>query len=193
MKDILALITKSYSPEEADHFASHKITTTELDRVIEAGRKVLDIFPHRPFCCTYMSAYWAAILRDNFNIPAHVVVGSLTFKQRKIFGGDFTAKSLNDAFLNSDTPNNLDVHCWIIIGDHIGDISFFRTAYSQNTNKWLKSETINTFGEGRGIILGTSEQLLQNALTYNPIYILTDMQITGLCKATELIIRNSII
>ena len=46
------------------------------------------------------------------------------------------------------------------------------------------------FGEGRGMLLATPSQMLEHGLTYTPSYVLKDLQITGLVKSIELIVKQ---
>ncbi|MEH2006476.1 hypothetical protein [Nostoc sp.] len=132
-----------------------------------------------------MSAMWTAMIRDNTNIPVHMIAGSLDMRGRRIFGNDKNMHEINDAFSKSNL--DWDGHCWVVFGDDIGDISLFRTAYSQESPEWLRNIIRTQFGEGRGMVLAPPSKMLENGLVYTPRYVLKNSEITGLIKSIKLI------
>lgn len=175
---IIRLIEKSYSINESLKWDSYEVTSQDKNYIVTRGQEILENFPYIPKCCAPMSSMWAALIRDNTNIPAHVVAGCLNFKGKKLFGNDLKTDKIQDVFFNSNS--SWDGHCWVMFGHLIGEISLFRTAYKEKQHVWLKRMVIESFGKGRGMLLATLSDAEKLGLQYQPQYILTDDQITGL-------------
>ncbi|HLO87873.1 MAG TPA: hypothetical protein VK203_23090 [Nostocaceae cyanobacterium] len=181
---ISELIKNSYSEAEASTYLKYNLTQKDIEIVKESARNVLKDFPVVPNCCAPMSAMWTAMIRDNTNIPVYMVAGSLDMNEKRIFGGN-DMRNINEAFSKSNL--DWDGHCWMVFGDYVGDISLFRTVYSQQSPEWLKNMILTQFGEGRGILLGNPSGMLEHGLVYTPLYVLKDSEITGLVKSIPLL------
>ena len=90
------------------------------------------------------------------------------------------------------TGTNLDWdgHCWVIFGNLLGDVSLFRTAYSEASPPALKHKIITEFGEGHGLLISPLESLTQTCIAYDAQYVLTDDEITGLYNSARNIIER---
>lgn len=182
------LITESYSAVEAESALNFQPTETAISQLAEAGKAVLQVFPYKAGACALMSAMWIASIRDNTKYPIHAVAGSLFIDGYHLFGRDAAANQTKGAF--NGTNLDWDGHCWIIFGNLIGDISLFRTAYSDNSPRVLKEKVISVFGEGRGLFVMSYDATLEYGIRYEPKYVLTDDEITGLCKGIFSMIEN---
>jgi len=185
------LITESYDAVEAESALSFQPTDSALQKLLEAGKAVLSSFPYKPGACTLMSAMWTALIRDNTEYPIHAVAGSLFIDGHHLFGSDSTANQRKGAFkgINLDW----DGHCWIIFGNLIGDVSLFRTAYSNASPRVLKEKVLSVFGEGRGLFVMPADTTTKRGIRYEPKYVLTDDEITGLCNGALSMIENQLV
>lgn len=123
--------------------------------------EILRNTPSMPFLCLPMSAMLYAILNDNHKMNSKIATGDLSYKGQIIFKQDFSISSApNDAF------NEWAGHAWVEIDGLICDLSFFRTLYSSNFTKPCKDDLINFFGEGKGSLAATSQQLSGFGLEY---------------------------
>jgi hypothetical protein len=172
------LISNSYSPEEARRFSQYTISHVDKEKIIQAGREILQNTPKFPYACALMSALWGSYIRDKTNIPTHVVAGNLSINNKKIFFSNNSSEEVAHSF---DTSNHSwNGHVWVSFAGTIGDISLFRSAYSEPKDHWLHRLIVNEFGQGRGLVLGTTPHML-----YEAKYVLTDDQITSLIRGFQ--------
>jgi hypothetical protein len=188
-QEVSELIKQSYSEKESSTYVEYSLTQEDCKLIVESAKQVLLKFPSIPNCCAPMSAIWTAMIRDHTDIPVHMVAGNLDMMGKRIFGDNKNMPNMNQAF--SESNLDWDGHCWVVFGDYIGDISLFRTAYSEQSPEWLGKMVRDRFGERRGMLLATPSQMLEDGLIYTPSYVLKDLQITGLVKSIELIVNNS--
>jgi hypothetical protein len=189
MKSLIKkLIAESYDEIEANNYLTFKPTNDQVQQLAEAGNSVLTRFPYQAGACALMSAMWGALIRDNTDFPIHVVAGSLYIDGQHIFGSDPSANHIKDAFVGKNL--DWDGHCWVAFGDLIGDVSIFRTAYSKDSPPILKNKVLSSFGEGRGLFVATMDSMIENGFKYEPKYILTDNEISGLFKGAFSLINS---
>ncbi|OKH38113.1 hypothetical protein NIES2119_11185 [[Phormidium ambiguum] IAM M-71] len=186
--ELSELIKQSYSENEASKYVECSLTKEDYGLIVESAKGILDNFPSIHNCCAPMSAIWTAMIRDNTDIPAYMVAGSLDIMGKRIFGDNMNTHDMSQTFSKSNL--DWDGHCWVVFGDCIGEISLFRTAYSKHSPQWLREMIRSQFGEGRGMLLATPSKLLEHGLVYTPSYVLKDSEITGLVKSIELIINK---
>lgn len=146
---------------------------------------ILKNVPYKPFLCLPMASILYAILKDNHNIQSKLVTGSLSFKGEIIFKQDFSI-----ANADKDHLQYWSGHAWVEIGDLICDLSIFRTLYSAAFTKNCKSELINNFGEGRGCLIATKDQMLEMGLTYHAIDYLEDKMATQIIKGFSKLLQT---
>jgi hypothetical protein len=180
-QELSELVKQSYSEKEASTYVEYRLTQEDYGVIVESAKHVLLNFPLIPNCCAPMSAIWTAMIRDHTDIPVHMVAGNLDMMGKRIFGDNKNMSDMNQAF--SESNLDWDGHCWVVFGDYIGDISIFRTAYSEQSPEWLGKMVRTRFGEGRGMLLATPSQILEHGLIYTPSYVLKDLEITGLVKS----------
>jgi hypothetical protein len=121
MREIIAsLIESATTKSEADSFRQFIATDEVLQRVAAVGKEVLDNLPFKPGACAHLTALWVMLVRERLQIPALGVVGHLAIEGSLILGkqGDTLSRGLQDKSLDWDG------HCWLVVGDHIGDIPF---------------------------------------------------------------------
>jgi len=157
----------------------------EQKQLLEIIRNVLTAIPHRPFLCLPMSATLYAILKDNHNINAEIATGNLIYNGGYIFKHDFKISKAK-----SNTYQEWTGHAWVEIDDLICDLSIFRTIYSDKFTKPCKRELIDYFGEGRGCLVASRQQLISCGLTYNAIEYLSDDLATGIIKGFDSLLKT---
>jgi hypothetical protein len=125
-----------------------------------------------------MIALWVALVKDRTKLPVYQVAGNLFAGGGPAFESDATSDDVASAFDKSQTA--WDGHCWMSIGNHIGDLSIFRTAYARPDNSRLRSVITCHFGQGRGLLLFPTTDLPKVELDYQPKHVLTETQIDSL-------------
>ena len=183
------LIKKSYDKNEANKASSFIFSDKAKEKLIERGKDVLQNYPYHPGLCASMSALWAALIRDNTDYPIHAVAGSLFIDDYHAFGRDESKDNYKNAFLQSN--KDWDGHCWVVIGEYIGDISLFRSAYSKKSSKKLKNKIISKFGKKRGLFVAQETELKTIGLKYEPLYVIKNNEITSLVKGALAIFDNN--
>jgi hypothetical protein len=123
-----------------------------------------------------MSAVWAAILRDRYDIPAFAVAGDLIIDGRSIFVSE---RNVPDGTEQIDS-GVWDGHCWVQIDDKICDASIFRTARTRPDGSYLKAFIDEKFGLQRGLMVIPEAELERIGMRYVPKYVLNETQITAL-------------
>lgn len=160
-----AKVFKAYEMDNADRA---KLTATALE--------VLNVFPKIPGACALMSAAFAVRLEQALNAPVQVVAGTLTVENKQVFG------NRSDLPVNAFATENLDWdgHVWVMIGPYIADISIFRTAYSSYGPPRLSRHVDLVFGPNKGLYVDHWKRTRQMGLGYEPHYVLSEKEVTGL-------------
>ena len=168
-------IVNSLSTSSAESYFSYKLNNPQV--LADAAKDIMASVP--PFFgdCALLSASWAGYLQDHYSIPAIVVVGDLEIKGKTVF---HCKENLPDFDTSGTIINKAwDGHCWIEIDGWIGDLSIFRTAYAIKGPSLLKEFIINSFGLGRGAMIGSADDL-PNHMKYVPKFILKENQMNAL-------------
>ena len=160
---------------------SYRQTDDDLRHVALVGKEILTHLPFKPGACAHLTAYWVMLARERFKLPAQGVVGHLAINGTLVFGkvGDDLSQAMRGASLAWDG------HCWLALGNQIGEISLFRTAYSSKSPPLLRATILRQFGEGCGVLLATQEQWLETELDYRAKRVLADDEIEGLAHGTK--------
>ncbi len=185
---LFSLIEASYSTTEAETAFSFHPSEHDVQILIDAGKAVLTLFPNVPGACALMTAMWVALIREKNKYPIYAIAGSLLINGIHVFGCTSSVTQMKEVF----TCTNLDWdgHCWIIFGNLIGDISLFRTAYSDKSPPALKEKVISQFGEGHGLFVTPLDFPTELGIVYHPQYALTDDEITYLCNGAQTFIKT---
>ena len=178
---LLALIVKSHGQSEADRYASYVPTDDDFRNALNVGLEVLRRTSPRPGSCAHLNALWTAILRDHPRLPAHCVAGDLRARGKLAFGG--SAQGFERPFEASNGA--WDGHCWMVLGDRIGDLSIFLTAYSLPPASNLRATVLQQFGPGRELLFERMDGVLEAGLEYVPRHVVTDEQITALVQGVD--------
>jgi len=151
---------------------------------IQYGREILLRTPKLPYACAHLSALWGAVVKDNTNIPVDVIAGNLTIKGKKVFYSNDSPAKVAQAFQESNFA--WDGHVWVSFAGTIGDLSIFRSAYSEAEDHWLHQLIVTEFGKGRGLLLGCPPNM-----EYADKYILSDNEITSLIQPLVHLFKES--
>ena len=176
--DLLPHIRHAYSMAEAQRYADFADEKRCLDEVVSIGKEVLEHVPPCAGACAIMSALWTALVRDRLDLPVYCVAGDLLADGRLVFGHGASSTEFAVAFGESNL--DWDGHCWLVLGEYIGDLSVFRTAYAATSPRPLRDLVLSRFGLGRGLWLATEAVSVANGLSYKPRYVLTNQQLDGL-------------
>lgn len=180
MEGLSDLITVSYTAAEAAAYREYVPAEAQLELLARIGTDVLLNFPVMPAACAMMSAFYAERLRMNAVGRAYVVAGSFSIGGTCIFGKDAKGQEWKAAF--SESNPSWDGHCWVMFGNFIADVSIFRTAYSQHSPPVLAQFVGARFGNGRGLLIEDAAEVGNLGFKYQPQYVLTESQITGLMR-----------
>ncbi len=176
------ILLTELSAEQTDLFFSYQLNESDLQFLKENIRNTLTYIPNDAFNCAMLSAILGAKIFDDSQIPVTVITGHLDYAGQRIFT---CSRPIPDS-TQSKEGEYWDGHCWIELGGHILDISFFRTIYYGKVPSMLKSKIIYEFGKGRGSLMGTPEKLEISEFNYTPCHILTQNQIDGLIAGAQL-------
>lgn len=171
------LIRQSRSAEDATAHGGRIVTENDQSQLANVGRQLLSVFPPIPGACLLMSALYAARLQELVAGPILVIAGGLSVGSEHVFGagGQFDGKRFDQS-----NPS-WDGHAWVELGDLVADVSIFRTAYSGQSHPLLRESIAKTYGRGRGLMIRRSGDA-SDGLTYEPQYVLTEDQVTGLAR-----------
>lgn len=178
-QNLKAVLAQNLGQEQIANFLSYQLTEDDMAFIQASVKDVLKNMPPKAFNCTQISAIWAAIVTDHSKIPVIVICGDLHYKGKKIFVCNEPLPTGEDG---TDIIDEWDGHCWLEFGGLIADASFFRTIYYGNVPEVLKGMVINQFGEGRGSIIATPEQMQQNGFEFIQRYSLSERQINGIVQ-----------
>lgn len=175
-------LLQNYSIADIEKFFSYQLSQDEIAFVQDTAKEVLLNMPPKAFNCTQISAIWAAIIQDNSKIPVSVICGDLHFMNKKIF---VCNSSVPIPEIGKEINDFWDGHCWLEFGGLIADASFFRTIYFGEVPNQLKQLIVDKFGNGKGTIIATPDNMLSNGFTYIPKYSLSNLQINGLINGIQ--------
>jgi len=126
-----------------------------------------------------MSAMWVAgIEHDHPDLPVYEVAGDLLVDGQSVFWTESAPEQVAADFERSRL--DWDGHCWIVVGDYVGDVSIFRTAYSTQSSPRLSRAIVERFGTGKGLLLSTVANLEAMGFEYRPKYVVTRAQVNSL-------------
>lgn len=179
--DLPRLIEVSYDTGEKSRFLSFDATPLHLNQAAEVGSEILRRSPSIPGACTYLTAMWTATLRDALSLPAYCVAGDLCVRGRMAFGSTDPAVAWHFG-VSSDV---WDGHCWLVLGQYIGDLSVLRTAYAQSQSSNLRQAVLDVFGPGRGLFLMRYSDALAASFEYRPKYVVREEEITALIQGAQ--------
>jgi hypothetical protein len=185
VQTITEVIAASRGRDVAAAYAAFKPTAADKDALAEVGKGVLHIFPPRPGACVVMSALYACGLQTKTSSPVYVAVGSLFVGTTRVFGSDAPING-EERFSRSDL--SWDGHGWLVLGDHVADVSIFRTAYSPKSPPMLAKHVLQEFGKGRGLFICRIDDVEKSGLHYVPQYVLSESQVTGLARGAMALI-----
>lgn len=176
-KTLKPLITSAYSLQEAENYFKFQLDDPNV--LASSANEILSNVPHSFGACAMLSAVWAAILRDRYSIPAIAVAGDLKINNETIFQCN---NNIPEKSTGNEKPEIWDGHCWIEINNYIGDLSIFRTAYATSEPSVLKEFILSKFGNGKGCLLCSHQELDKMEMKYLPKFVLNESQITGLIQ-----------
>jgi hypothetical protein len=187
-QQLFSLIESSYSTTEAEIVLSFRPSNDDVQLLIHAGKKALNLFPNIPGACALMTAMWVACIRSTTKYPIYAIAGSLLVDGIHVFGRTSSANQVKEAF--TSTNLDWDGHCWLIFGNLIGDISLFRTAYSDKSPPALKEKVMSVFGEGCDLLINQLDSLAKLGIVYHPQYALRNDEITHIVNGARTIIER---
>lgn len=185
---LVELVRASYSPVEASRLEAYAFNDRARDALAQAGRELLTEYLPTPGACALMSALYAEAIQAMVDDPVHVVAGTLDADGKRVFGKTPLAKTAT-LFLRSDL--DWDGHMWLMIGDRVADISLLRTTKDPNAHPALKRLAAREFGASTGLVIWSIGDALDAGLRYDPGYVLTRAEISGLANGGRATLRRA--
>jgi hypothetical protein len=179
------LIAATRSWDAARDVVRHPLAGDERDELAALAIEYLSIFPVLTGVCVVMSAGFSAWLKVRTSIPALVVVGSLTIGSTTYFH-PHEPETLGRVF--DETRTDFDGHAWVLAGDHIVDLSIFRTAYSGLGPVGLQAAVMTRFGEGQGVFISRPRTMRAEGFVYDAYYVLSDAQERAIATGADVIV-----
>lgn len=183
------LIAQTHTGGAAAAYRTFRPTRQDLQALAAVGADVLGHFPWMPGACAVMSAAWVARWKMSNQLPAYVVAGALRVGSARVFGCE-PAGAWSEVFSRSDL--SWDGHCWLAFGEYVADISIFRTAYSKESPPVLARHVERQFGRGRGLLICSLADAIQAGLYYEPQYVLSEDEVTGLLLGARSLVESKI-
>lgn len=182
---IKQLISRTRGVEASEYFESFFLASPDA-----LDLSAMDISSKAPTSfdsSAMLSAMWVAYLKENYAIPAVVVVGDLKISGKMIFK---CKKNLPEPTASNELiSSNWDGHCWIEIDGWIGDLSVFLKAYKASGANHLKDFVLSHFGENKGALISHKDDL-PAGMKYIPKFVLKDNQIDHLVNGFLQIIQS---
>lgn len=176
---LTAILAQKFNREQIANFLSYQLSKDDMVFIQSALQDVLRNIPQKAFNCTQISAMSAAIISDHSKIPVSVICGDLHYNNKRIF---VCKEPLPTGEDETDVICEWDGHCWLEFAGYIADASFFRTIYYGDVPQILREMVLKQFGEGRGSIIATPENMRKNGLEFIPKYSLSERQINGIIQ-----------
>lgn len=173
--------------KEVQSFFSYQLTNDDLAFLKEAVIEVLRKVPANAFNCAMLSGILGAIISAHSNIPVAVIAGHLDYSSRRLFN---CSRPFPYATNKKEINEEWDGHCWVELNNLLIDISIFRTIYYGQVPEDLYNEIVIKFGEGRGALLSSANEMINQGFNYIPCYSLTNDQISGLVLGAQTVIQN---
>lgn len=174
--------------KEVQSFFSYQLTNDDLAFIKEAVIEVLKIVPANAFNCAMLSGLLGAVISGHSNIPVSVIAGHLDYSSRRLFN---CLRPFPYATDKKVINEEWDGHCWVELNNLIIDISIFRTIYYGQVPEDLYNQIVTKFGEGRGALLCSANEMMNQGFNYIPCYSLTNDQISGLVLGAKTILPNN--
>lgn len=134
-----------------------------------------------------MSAGFAALISDRTDIPALTVAGSI-----RVGGHPFYMPSRKadwPAVFDRSTAD-FEGHAWVLAGDHVVDLSIFRTARSGVAPPHLDELLQTLFGSAQGAFLASMKTMRSEGMDYEPVYVLTTEQERAMAIGAQAIVKS---
>jgi hypothetical protein len=178
LADLGKLVARQRGWPAAKAFKAYEMTEDDRTTITASALEVLRVFPSIPGACALMSAAFAVRLEQMLEVPIVVVAGVLSVENDPVFGRRGEVPS--EAFATSNL--DWDGHIWVMVGPYVADVSIFRTAYSIGGPPRLSRHIDLMFGPNKGLYVDRWRHTRQLGLGYEPQYILSEDEVTGLMQ-----------
>lgn len=182
-----SLIAKTQGWPAAKTFKSYTPSDADKAEIAGKARDLLSVFPSIPGACALMSAAFAAHLARDPDLPVQVVAGTLSVEGSPVFG---EGQPFDGPVVFGSSHPDWNGHVWVMVGPYVADISIFRTAYSADCPPRLGRHIVHTFGGGKGLYFDAWRHTRQLGLGYEPHYVLSEAEVTGLLTGARSLIAG---
>jgi hypothetical protein len=167
----------------AKAFKAYVMSDADRAIIAQCAIDVLGLFPPQPQPAAVLSAALAVGLERRLVAPIHVVAGVLAVEGVPVFG----ARQAVDAAQMADGQ-----HVWVMVGGNIVDVAIFASAYSPQGPARLARHVDLTFGPGKGLYVDSWKRTRLVGLGYEPQYVLSADEVTGLMGEAMARIRPAV-
>lgn len=191
IKDIAQLgrhIAAQHGWALAKAFKSYELNEADSAVLSRAAVELLRIFPSRPGTSAQMSAALAVSLERHLAAPICVIAGTLAVEGVPVVGD---RQPFDGPQVFGDPDPEWNGHVWVMVGPYVVDISIFRTAYSAWGPAGLAKYVDLTFGPNKGLYVDLWKHTRQQGLSYEPQYVLTAEEVTGLMGGAYRLIEQA--
>lgn len=182
------LVADQHGWAAAKDFKSYEMDEADQAVLSQCAIDLLKVFSKVPGTCALMSAALAIGLERRMKAPIHVVAGTLAVGGVPVFGDQ---QPFDGSLVFSTSSPDWDGHVWVMVGGYVVDISIFRTAYSTEGPARLARHIDLTFGPGKGLYVDHWTRTRQVGLNYEPHYVLSVDEVTGLVGGAFHLIKQA--
>jgi len=147
--DIFSLTANSRSRDFARKLVRYRLSDAEWSVLAELATRYLTEFPVLPGACVIMSAGFTALINRHTNVPAVVAAGGLAVGGKSYY----RPRQAGMSGIVDQSRLDWDGHAWVIAGNHVMDLSIFRTAFSGLGPSGLREDLAVRFGSGSGAFI----------------------------------------
>ncbi len=181
------LVAAQHGWPAAKAFKAYAMNDADREALSRCAIDLLKVFPPIPGACALMSASLAVSLERCLEAPIHVVAGTLAVDGVPVFGN---REPFDGPKVFSASNPDWDGHVWVMVGANIVDVSLFRTAYSRHAPPRLAKHIDLVFGPNKGLYVDRWKRTSQLGLSYEPQYVLSADEVTGLMGGAYHVIKQ---
>lgn len=135
-----------------------------------------------------LSATLAFQLQRRLQAPVHLVAGTLSVDGVPVRGDHLPFDGSSSFAAEAPAWRG---HLWIMVGPHIVDTTIFRLANSPDCPPILARHVHSVFGSDKGLYADHWRRSKRIGLDYDPLYILSEADMTRLLADAYLLIADS--
>ncbi|MEO7467361.1 MULTISPECIES: hypothetical protein [Sphingobium] len=162
---------------------------SEQDRagIASGAADILKLFPATAGQEQSLSATLAFQLQRRLDAPVHLVAGTLRVEGMAVRQDRLPSDGTSP--FAADAPAWRG-HLWIMVGPHVVDAAIFRLANAADSNPVLARHVHGMFGSDKGLYADHWRQARRVGLDYDPLYVLSEEDMSHLLNAAYRLIKD---